>query len=104
MIPLWGGETQKLHCLDTDSLGLLLAIQSGAKEYGFFLINHVIIFFLSPLVVSDSLRPHGLYSSWNSPGPNTGMGSLSLHDLGSLQLEAGCGMREEGYLRLEDRT
>ena len=22
-------------------------------------------------VVSDSLRPHGLYSPWNSPGQNT---------------------------------
>ena len=29
-------------------------------------------------VVSDSLWPHGLYSSWNSPGQNTGVGSLSL--------------------------
>ena len=29
-------------------------------------------------VVSDSLQPHGLYSLWNSPGQNTGMGSLSL--------------------------
>ena len=29
-------------------------------------------------VVSDSLQPHGLYSSWNSPGQNTGVGSLSL--------------------------
>ena len=28
-------------------------------------------------VMSDSLRPHGLYSPWNSPGQNTGMGSLS---------------------------
>ena len=28
--------------------------------------------------VSDSLRPHGLYSPWNSPGQNTGVGSLSL--------------------------
>ena len=26
----------------------------------------------------DSLQPHGLYSSWNSPGQNTGAGSLSL--------------------------
>ena len=24
------------------------------------------------------LRPHGLYSPWNSPGQNTGVGSLSL--------------------------
>ena len=29
-------------------------------------------------VVSDSLWPRGLYSAWNSPGQNTGMGSLSL--------------------------
>ena len=29
-------------------------------------------------VVSNSLRPHGLYSPWNSPGQNTGVGSFSL--------------------------
>ena len=28
--------------------------------------------------VSDFLWPHGLYSPWNSPGQNTGVGSLSL--------------------------
>ena len=28
--------------------------------------------------MSDSLRPHGLYSPWNSPGQNSGVGSLSL--------------------------
>ena len=28
-------------------------------------------------VVSSSLWPHGLYSPWNSPGQNTGVGSLS---------------------------
>ena len=28
--------------------------------------------------MSDSLRPHGLYSPWNSPGQNAGMSSLSL--------------------------
>ena len=33
---------------------------------------------LSRSVVSDSLQPHGLYSPWNSPGQNTGVGSLSL--------------------------
>ena len=30
-------------------------------------------------VTSDSLWPHALYSPWNSPGHNTGVGSLSLH-------------------------
>ena len=29
-------------------------------------------------VMSDSLWPHGLYSTWNSPGQNTELGSLSL--------------------------
>ena len=29
-------------------------------------------------VVSDSLQPQGLYSPWNSPGQNTGVGGLSL--------------------------
>ena len=29
-------------------------------------------------VMSDSLRPNGLYSPWNSPGQNTEVGSLSL--------------------------
>ena len=28
--------------------------------------------------MSDSLRPHGLYSPWNSPGQNTGVGGFSL--------------------------
>ena len=27
--------------------------------------------------MSFSLRPHGLYNAWNSPGQNTGLGSLS---------------------------
>ena len=29
-------------------------------------------------VVSDSFRTHGLCSSWNSPGQNTGVGNHSL--------------------------
>ena len=29
-------------------------------------------------VMSNSLQPHGLYISWNSPGQNTGVGSLSI--------------------------
>ena len=29
-------------------------------------------------VVSDSLQLHGLYSPWNSPGQDTGVGSLPL--------------------------
>ena len=29
-------------------------------------------------IMSASLQSHGLYSPWNSPGQNTGVGSLSL--------------------------
>ena len=29
-------------------------------------------------VMSYPLQPHGLYNPWNSPGQNTGVGSLSL--------------------------
>ena len=29
-------------------------------------------------IISDSLPPQGLYSLWNSPGQNTGVGSCSL--------------------------
>ena len=32
----------------------------------------------SSSVVSNSLQHHRLYSPWNSPGQNTGVGSLSL--------------------------
>ena len=32
----------------------------------------------SRLVVSNSLWPHGLYSPWNSPSQNTGVGGHSL--------------------------
>ena len=28
--------------------------------------------------MSDSLQPHGVYGPWNSPGQNTGVGSLAL--------------------------
>ena len=30
------------------------------------------------LLVSNSLRPHGLYSPWSSPGQDAGVGSISL--------------------------
>ena len=39
---------------------------------------YVDIFEYDISVVSDSLWPHGLYSPWNSPGQDTGVGSLSL--------------------------
>ena len=43
-------------------------------------------------VMSDSLWPHGLYSSWNSPGQNTGVGSQFLPpgDLPNPAIESMC--------------
>ena len=44
------------------------------------LISDVLIQFYLYLasIMPDSLWPHGLYSPWNSPGQNTGVGSRSL--------------------------
>ena len=46
------------------------------------IISHLILIHLcereSRSVLSHSLRPHGLYSPWNSPGQNTGVDSLSI--------------------------
>ena len=44
---------------------------AGGESWDWFEIE-------SCCIVSDSLRPHGLYSPWNSLGQNTGVGSLSL--------------------------
>ena len=48
--------------------------------YYYYYYFHVSFYYESESdsIVSDSLRPHGLYSPWNSPGQNTGVGSLSL--------------------------
>ena len=49
-----------------------------------FLMHHFWKFYIYKIhsescsVISDSSWPHGLYSPWNSPGQNTGVGSLSL--------------------------
>ena len=42
------------------------------------MLGHIIYICESHSVVSNSLWPHGLYSPWNSPGQNTGVGCLSL--------------------------
>ena len=48
------------------------------SEFYFWKSRHFLIVSESHSVVSDSLQPHGLYSSWNSPDQNTGVGSLPL--------------------------
>ena len=44
----------------------------------FFFFFAIVKWSESHSVMSNSLLPHGLYSPWNSPGQNTGIGSISL--------------------------
>ena len=62
-----------------------LPVHSQASQFTTWTLARPLLFALklkseseSCSVVSDSLRPHGLHSPWNSPGQNTGAGSLSL--------------------------
>ena len=67
-----------LHLLDKEAVlveeavGSHTTIQQSEKRQEAFLLTE------SYSVVSDSLRPHGLYNPWYSPGQNTGVGSLFL--------------------------
>ena len=49
---------------------VMLSLESRQRAFTYLLKVKV--------TLSDSLQPHGLYSPWNSPGQNTGVGSLSL--------------------------
>ena len=46
--------------------------------FSFILVSFSLFESESRSVVSNSLQPQELYSPWNSPGQNTGVGSLSL--------------------------
>ena len=55
-------------------------------------------------VMSDSFRPHGLHSSWNFPGQNTGVGSCSLlQDLPNPGIKPGSPALQEDSLPAEPR-
>ena len=56
-------STIKIISLSTSSLDISLRYRSESESHS---------------VVSNSLRPHGLYSPWNSPNRNIGVGSYSL--------------------------
>ena len=61
--------------------GGVLSKCRGHRESLLISVNSDHWFFLKVkigLFMSDSLQPHGLYSSWNSPGQNTGVGKLPL--------------------------
>ena len=72
------------------SLYCFLSVNSSCDKYFQFIFLKTSLFCLhfflyfsmyvceSHSVMSNSLRPHGLQSPWNSLGQNTGVGSLSL--------------------------
>ena len=61
----------------TGDHSLVLYVCDSANFLLYSLVVCVFVFKVK-FSVSDSLWPHGLYSPWNSPGQNTGVGSLSL--------------------------
>ena len=67
----WGGLASQFGYVVSGGLMRHSGIVQGVSE-GCELVNE------SCSVVSDSLQPSGLYSPCNSPGQNTGVGSLSL--------------------------
>ena len=60
--------------------GRFIAIQVYLKKQEKNQINNLTLHLVSKShsVVFDFLQPHRLHSPWNSPGQNTGVGSLSL--------------------------
>ena len=59
-------------------IGVFLGLLFGSIALYVCLCNSTMKWSESRLVMSDSLRPHGLYSPWISSGQNTGLDSLSL--------------------------
>ena len=77
-------KTKKKKCIEVKSMnaGARLIDTGPRSTYSrlgqLYLSSSSISESESRSVMSDSLRPHGLYSLWNSPGQNPGVGSLSL--------------------------
>ena len=57
---------------------MIFPIYAYEKSVFLHQISQFFFFFENRSVVSSCLWPHGLYSPWNSPGQNIGVGSLSL--------------------------
>ena len=73
----------KLVFLTIMNLTFIMLCERGqriqrAKYHLIPFVWYSFFFFLSRSIVSNSLRPHGLYCPWNSPIQNTGVGSFSL--------------------------
>ena len=84
----WGSEGQgsRICCSPQGRKELRTGLRDWRREKSVSqptkIISHLILIHLreseSRSVLSHSLRPHGLYSPWNSPGQNTVVGSLSI--------------------------
>ena len=87
----WGrkesNRTEWLHCTSllinehvafTFHFPKCVEISSPSVSFSPFCLSWWVSERESRSVMSDSLRPPGLYSPWNSPGQNTRVGSLSL--------------------------
>ena len=72
------GLNPHLLCLLHWEVGSLPLAPLGQPQWWIHVINTAKSESERWSVVSDSLWPHGLYSPWNSPGQNTGVGSHSL--------------------------
>ena len=70
----WGEMMAEFQARQADSQASMIAvdIEENRKNWKMFDSE-------SRSVMSDSLRPHELYSSWNFPSQNTGVGSLSFY-------------------------
>ena len=66
------------HVAFTSQFPKCVEISSPSVSFSPFCLSWWVSERESRSVMSDSLRPPGLYSPWNSPGQNTGVGSLSL--------------------------
>ena len=69
---LWGARGWKVERVCGHAVRMWWSLTSSNSEP-----NLVMSKSESCSVVSDSLWPHGLYSPWNSPGQNIGVGNLS---------------------------
>ena len=67
-----------IYWVPTIVLNLTLVLRTDSAFIYIFALRKWRFESESHLVVSDSLRPQGLDSPWNSPSQNTGIGSLSL--------------------------
>ena len=71
-------QSHAFYMVEMSRIHPLLSISTSGTLIQMTILFHPNYYSESCSVMSDSFRPHGPYSPWNSPGQNTGVGSLSL--------------------------